>query len=47
MPRKDKPKESYYERNRRQRLAYQKAYYWKNKEEITKKREDRKKMTLK
>ena len=43
MPTKDKPKESYYERNRRQRLAYQKAYYWKNKEKIIERRKNKEK----
>lgn len=43
MPTKEKSKESYYERNRRQRLAYQKAYYWKNKEKIIEKRKNKEK----
>tara|TARA_R100000231_G_scaffold41281_1_gene36069 strand:+ start:260 stop:511 length:252 start_codon:yes stop_codon:yes gene_type:complete len=43
MSTKEKPKESYYERNRRQRLAYQKAYYWKNKEGIKEKRKNKEK----
>ena len=43
MAKKNKPKESYYERNRRQRLAYQKSYYWRNKEKIIEKRKNKEK----
>ena len=35
--------ESYYARNRRKRLAYQKEYYWTNKQRILKEKKEREK----
>ena len=37
-------KDSYYARNRKNRLAYQKEYYWRNKEKILEKEREKKKV---
>jgi len=37
-------KDSYYARNRKDRLAYQKEYYWRNKDKILEKERERKKV---
>ena len=43
METKSDKNESYYARNRRERLAYQKKYYWTNKESILRGRKEKEK----